>query len=298
MSEDWRIIADVCTVQATLISLVIGLLPIQRPGRSKPKWLADKRNEASVRGGERLFLGYSVVWIAAAIIVIAFRLYESFDRWGYLLFCAGCALPLPLMALLGWPNTEDKGRRLSARYSVKANAWLALFSFAGNYWYTHYFYHVLGAWYSFDAHRLNNVPIPLYFMTHPYFSLYHTVARMCLRRARSRFAPGWQRVALEASIVLALSYLCAAAEAITIAGFPYYGFRNRRLAISVGSFFYGVYFLVSFPAFSRIDADSRRPHSLFRAMVEAAAASFLVLQMLDFTRLALGQPLFRTPPSG
>jgi hypothetical protein len=35
--------------------------------------------------------------------------------------------------------------------------------------YTHYFYRVLKADYTFEAHRLNDVPLCLYFMTHAYF---------------------------------------------------------------------------------------------------------------------------------
>ena len=35
--------------------------------------------------------------------------------------------------------------------------------------YTHYFYRVLKADYTFPAHRLNDVPVSLYFMTHAYF---------------------------------------------------------------------------------------------------------------------------------
>ena len=35
--------------------------------------------------------------------------------------------------------------------------------------YTHYFYRVLKADYTFPAHRLNDVPICLYLMTHAYF---------------------------------------------------------------------------------------------------------------------------------
>jgi len=78
---------------------------------------------------------------------------------------------------------------VSGRYIVKANAWIAIFSFIGNYWcatqlcalpsymltaastrrYTHYFYRVLKADYTFPAHRLNDVPVSLYFMTHAYF---------------------------------------------------------------------------------------------------------------------------------
>lgn len=37
----------------------------------------------------------------------------------------------------------------------QANAWIAVFSFIGNYFWTHYFYSLLGAAYTFPAHQLN-----------------------------------------------------------------------------------------------------------------------------------------------
>jgi hypothetical protein len=75
---------------------------------------------------------------------------------------------------------------LSCRYSFKANLWIAIFSFIGNYWYTHYFYSVLGARYTFPSHRLNDVPIALYFATHFYFVTYHTFSNLLLRKIETR----------------------------------------------------------------------------------------------------------------
>jgi cycloeucalenol cycloisomerase len=47
---------------------------------------------------------------------------------------------------------------LSQRYWVKANIWTAIFSYVGNYFWTHYFYQVLGAAYTFPVDiQLNEV---------------------------------------------------------------------------------------------------------------------------------------------
>ena len=90
--------------------------------------------------------------------------------------------------------------------------------------------------------------------------------------------------------------LTAFAETLTISGFPYYTFADRGRAYTVGSAFYGLYFVVSFPAFLLVDeapagAVGAQTHSLARAAVEALAAAMAVLQLLDFVRLALGIPL-------
>ena len=39
----------------------------------------------------------------------------------------------------------------------QANVWIAIFSFVGNYFWTHYFYRLLGASYTFPSWRLNDV---------------------------------------------------------------------------------------------------------------------------------------------
>jgi len=57
----------------------------------------------------------------------------------------------------------------------QANVWIAVISYVGNYFWTHYFYNLLGASYTFKAWRINNVPIALFFCTHAYFCFYHTM---------------------------------------------------------------------------------------------------------------------------
>ena len=79
---------------------------------------------------------------------------QRLGEWGYM--CIGLAAALPCVVLP--PLLEcraDRGKPLSQRYWVKANVWIAVFSFVGNYFWTHYFYELLGAAYTFPAHRLN-----------------------------------------------------------------------------------------------------------------------------------------------
>jgi len=147
--------------------------------------------------------------------------------------------------------TSEKNKKLFERYSFKANSWIFIFSFIGNYWYTHYFYSVLQAKYTFPSWRLNDVPIPLFFATHFYFVTYHTFSNILLRIIESRYAPSVQRSILFWATVISFSYFTAFIETLTISSFPYYSFRDRDLAYTLGSAFYGIYFLVSFPAFYR-----------------------------------------------
>ena len=106
------------------------------------------------RAYEVWVLRYSVFWMALFGAVVAFEWYESFDAFAYTAFCGALALPLALQPLLGDAKTP-----LGARHAARAQLWMAIFGFIGNYWYTHYFYNVLRARYTMPAWRVNDVPI-------------------------------------------------------------------------------------------------------------------------------------------
>jgi cycloeucalenol cycloisomerase len=154
-------------------------------------WLAP--NPAK-RWTELFFLAYSPSWIIWCLcILVPFKIYEvpdasnrrrwrslpcleashgcppahpalppilpalpsqRLDEWGYLSLGLIAAPPCVLLPLALQPPAE-RGKPLAQRYWVKANLWIAIFSFIGNYFWTHYFYRLLGAAYTFPAHRLN-----------------------------------------------------------------------------------------------------------------------------------------------
>ena len=70
----------------------------------------------------------------------------------------GLSAALPCI-ILPWllEHKADRNKPWSQKYWVKANVWIAIFSFIGNYFWTHYFYTVLGAEYTFPSWRLNEV---------------------------------------------------------------------------------------------------------------------------------------------
>jgi cycloeucalenol cycloisomerase len=79
---------------------------------------------------------------------------QRLGEWGYLSLGFIAALPCVLLPPLLQPAAERE-KPLWQRYWVKANVWIAVFSFIGNYFWTHYFYRLLGASYTFPAHQLN-----------------------------------------------------------------------------------------------------------------------------------------------
>lgn len=71
----------------------------------------------------------------------------------------GASLPCVILPWL-LEHKADRSKPWFQKYWVKANVWIAIFSFIGNYFWTHYFYTVLGAEYTFPSWTLNEVFLP------------------------------------------------------------------------------------------------------------------------------------------
>eukprot|EP00850_Spirogloea_muscicola_P001515 SM000005S17312 [mRNA] locus=s5:1356241:1366812:- [translate_table: standard] len=234
--------------------------------------------------------------------------HKRFTEWEYM--CVGLAACLPCfiipLLIVGKghlyrviccsPLQADRGRPWHERHWVKANVWIAIFSFVGNYLWTHYFYTLLGASYTFPSWRLNGVPIPLYLLTHAYFCFYHTVSTVTLRRLQRALAL-WPRLwawTARAAWVFALSYFMAFMETFTIANFQYYTFIDKGAMYRVGSLFYAIYFFVSFPMYFQMDENVAQPWSISQAAINSLGATMLVTLLLDFWRLSIG-PIVKLP---
>lgn len=159
------------------------------------------------------------------------------------------------------------------------------------------FYSVLKAKYTMPAHRLNNVPLAMFFATHFYFSTYHFFSNAMLRKIVTGFQPGIPRATLFVSVVLVFSYFTAFMETLTISAYPDYSFEDRDMAYTVGSAFYGIYFIVSFPAFFRFDEfiddpkNQARVLTVWDTLVSSCGYGMMILILLDIVRLYLDIPL-------
>ncbi|XP_058102277.1 cycloeucalenol cycloisomerase isoform X2 [Magnolia sinica] len=222
---------------------------------------------------------------------------RRFTELEYLLLGLVSALPSFLIPLI-LVGKVDSNKCWRDRYWVKASVWILIFSYVGNYFWTHYFFTVLGASYTFPSWRMNNVPHTTFLLTHVCFLFYHVTSNMTLRRLRHSIADLAEPVQwiAEATWILALSYFIAYLETVAIANFPYYQFVDRESMYKVGSLFYAIYFLVSFPMFLRIDEKPGDPWDLPRVAVDALGAAMLVTIILDLWRIFLG-PIVPIPDS-
>ncbi len=134
--------------------------------------------------------------------------------------------------------------------------------------------------------RINDVPITCYLMTHAYFIFYHSLTNLILRRLRRSIAslPHLVSFSISALVILILAYVTAFMETFTISNFPYYSFENRNFAYTVGSAFYAIYFIVSFPMFLRIDEHPGSSRSQFHPAAFHMLTLTLIQQMADFSR--------------
>ena len=170
-------------------------------------------------------------------------------------------------------------------YAFKANVWVAIFGFIGNYWYTHYFYNVLEASYTMPSWDINGVPIPMFFATHFYFCFYHVLSNMAIRKAWSSLAPGAMRSLLWRSLVLVMSYVTAfmgVADDIWISmlRLPGQGHRVHAWVCFLWNLFHR--FISNVFAARRQDAPVHSSHRI-------TATGMAVLCLLDFVRVGLGK---------
>ena len=305
IGSESNVAVTMTAILGTMVALIGGLVTLQTPkvhkeGDMQSTFLPCEKLQPSKYAYEMFVLWYTPLWIACFGAIIAFQLYEDFSAATYNMVCGGLALPLLLQPIIlpsaGF-NSPDQQRPLAKRYATKANLWLAVYSFIGNYWYTHYFYSVLKAEYTMPATRLNNVPIAMFLATHFYFSSYHVFSNALLRKVVTTYEPNILRTTLFLGIILVFSYFTAFMETLTISSFPYYSFEDRDMAYTVGSAFYGIYFIVSFPGFFYFDEDvdnekeTARKVDLWGTVVSSCGHGMMILTLLDFVRLSLGIPL-------
>ena len=84
-----------------------------------------------------------------------------------------------------WFGTNQSKTETEILFLSFASCWILYFAIiVGNFYWTHHFYNLLGAKYTFDAHRINDVPISMFMATHAYFCFYHSLTNICIRRMR------------------------------------------------------------------------------------------------------------------
>lgn len=256
---------------------------------------------------------FSLIWAPISmavllIVILGTPLYKYCDRNSFLIISIIGCVPGFLLPLL-FPCAADKQRPYSQRFWVKGTLWVSIFGFYGNYFWTHYFYQLLGAQYLFDSYRFNDVPVVTFTCTFFYFTFYFNLITVILRRLAYHTAdfPPFGASLLWWFVIAVMSYGTAVFEAVSVQHFPLYSYTERDTFLQIGSVVYGLYFLVGFPMFYSLDeppalampsehrssgpeedTQNYQTHTLSDVVVNALAATAIVTLLLDLWRLFLG----------
>lgn len=251
-------------------------------------WKASNRSKAF---GEKFMCCYTPIWILVVAVIVIFKWYERFTPNDFIV--TGICLSLPcFIAPLVFANREERGIPIFQRYIIKANIFIGILTYLGNHFYTHYFYNVLGARYTGPLGKgrgleINEVPVSMFLMTHPYFMTYHVLVTPLIRVTKSSFRGHQFQYLAMGVLIVVVAYLTAFLETFTISSFPYYTYPDLQQMLTKGSVFYGTFFVVTFPWFYRLDEKPMSTWSISKVVTEALAAMMVVLICADFWRLGL-----------
>ena len=264
----------------------------------KGHWFSKNPNKA---WSEKFFLIYSPVWIVYMGLWMTFRpeIRYGWGDVGNMVLSIIPVIPLFLYPAL-FMDIKAVDRKWYESYWFKMNIWIFIFS-CGQYWFTEYFFDVLGMVYTFphlkwnlDAELLGSgsqkCPVMMYIITLYFFMTYHSCSVVLMRRIRTSDLP--IRIILWPIMVAACAYLFAAAETIFMASpliEDVFYYHDRMRMIKYGSVAYGLFFIVSFPMVSRLDENPEDNWTIGRTLIEAFATIAMVLYLLDFWTKIIGR---------
>jgi cycloeucalenol cycloisomerase len=240
---------------------------------------------------EKFFLIYSPVWMAA----MAFMMLTGADKnWGdtaLLVHGLATALPVLLVPMLLARRFTTKAWYES--YWFKANLYLFVFGFFGNYFGSEYFFDVLGMVYKYpqvtttlDSAMVGKgqqtVPLIMYCYTHVYFMTYHATANIALRMVKqSRLPLMWLLFPVSVFLIgYAWAWMETKAMANPMMAGSFY-YEKMDLMLAYGSAIYATYFIASFPVYYFLDETRERNWTLLQTTAAGLSASMLTFYMLD-----------------
>lgn len=262
---------------------------IERSLPAAGHWFSPNPDKAWV---EKFFLAYSPVWMASMALMVLTGWGQQWGDTALLAHAFATALPALVVPMLLAPRFGDRPWHDS--YWLKANLYLFVFGFFGNYFGSEYFFDVLGMVYSYpnatttlDAALVGSgaqtVPLIMYCYTHVYFMTYHATANIALRRLGSLPLPGMRLIFPLLVFVIGYAWAWMETKAMAnplMADSFYYQHMGRMLAY--GSAIYATYFIASFPIYYFIDETRERRWGLLQTAAGALSASMLTFYMLDF----------------
>mmetsp|Transcript_30662 Transcript_30662/g.85889 ORF Transcript_30662/g.85889 Transcript_30662/m.85889 type:complete len:273 (+) Transcript_30662:189-1007(+) len=236
------------------------------PGKAHYEWLV-------------LYI-YSPLWMSVMGVIILCELYVYFEAVHYVvlgLALATTGIVLPLL----FPCPCEQALPWSQRHWVHANIWIAILSFMGNHFLTHYFYRVLHCRYHVPTaggrYTVNDVPVSMHLLTHAYFSTYFVFGNVLFRRIRKAVPSP----VVWLGIVPVVAFVTASLETLSVVSFPLYSYPDLSTMLTYGSSFYSLFLGSCYIMFPRVSAA----WPLSRTAIEALGTSMLIFLLYDLWRL-------------
>jgi cycloeucalenol cycloisomerase len=266
---------------------------------SASRWLSANPDKAFA---ERLYLLFLPVFFAYNALIQQLGWLDAGTGW-HVAQNFGMWFPY-CVALPAWLR-RDHAIPWHRSAWFKLNLYMAVWVFYATYFHTEYFFEVLGLRYRFPAVTLSfdsqlvgpdeataaasfqKVPVGMYLNSIAFFLVYHTAAVVCMRRVRSatrRFDPFARRLSWVAIVVTAALFFAWAETRlyITDQATANVWYVDLERMLRLGSVFYALYFVVSFPNVYRLDErPDAPPWTLSRTVVEASFVAMTSLFLLD-----------------
>lgn len=246
---------------------------------------------------EKFYLFYSCIWPI---------LFVGWAMSGYHLFVGDVGNNL-VICLMGSPNIiipylycpkDINKKSIFEYYWVKFNIWIGIFAFAASYFYSDYFFDILGMIYNFPHLKWNlnailvgttgqKVPIMMYTCCWFYFITYHILGNIIIRVMMGLLSSFVSSDILKKSIaVIIAAWLCAFGELYgTTMDVLYEQFHYKSMdwALKWGAWYYSLYFIVSFPMIFPMDEYkiNCKKWTIEYTILNAFATSMIVFYLLD-----------------
>ena len=269
-------------------------------------WFSANEDKA---WAEKFFLSFIPVFFAYNALVQQMGWLDAGNFWhvtqNFVMWVPYCIL------LPAWLR-RNSGVVWHESYWFKFNLYMAVWIFLATYFHTEYFFTLLGLRYRFPEVTLyfdsvlvgpeeataragwTKIPIGMYLNSVAFFIVYHAAAIVCMRRVRAMtmgWGPGARRVSWVV-IVGAAALFFAWAETffyITEDAAANVWYVDVPAMLRYGSFFYAIYFIVSFPNAYRLDENPGDPRwSLSRCVIEACFVGIASLTLMEVWAQAIG----------
>jgi len=264
------------------------------------KWFSTNPDKA---WGEKFFLSFVPVFLVYNTLMIKLGWLDVGNFWH---ITQNLAMWIPYLLILPAVLRRNSGVAWYDSYWFKFNVYMTVFVFFVTYFHTEYFFQILGFRYSLPKVTINidsylvgpsevtalaehkKIPIGMYFNAIAFFTVYHTLAVIAMRRIKNTLtgaSPTLQSVGW-VIIVAATAWFFGWAE-------PRFYNTNPEAAqvtwyidiqamLKYGAFFYALYFVVSFPNIFRLDEKPDEPRwTISRCILEASAVSMISMLLLD-----------------